>query len=436
MAEGLIQECQDAGLAQGATDYLVARGFKKLAQIANVADELGEFMTAAFKPFKDGMEIGKGEEKKVWKMAEGEDELVVITGFKCLWKRAKMVEKAEEEKAPQTPPVPFPPPVPTVQVIQAPETNKDKAPKKLGQGVWLKQIGLYEDAQSPPRPFPQKLIAGADEVLARMLWEHEVSKVYSELGLGEIIGVRMYDSCGQVNKYRNKNKGKDVLAFRSIGGEEMEVVKKEGTGWNPKSGDLIRDALEANKWAYIFAGYAVELVADKWVDQFRQNLRAKNEPERCRDLYEAATMKLTLEMLSGYSFQEATEWIISDRSWWTEFNQDWRAPPMKRKWSGKGQDRAWKGERVRPGFAGARPKGKGKTQRTCHAYNSGWCTRSKAECHFSHSCSNCGGSHKACDNACPTYGGKNGQKDKKDKMNYFGKGRGDYRKRGKGGGKR
>ena len=96
MAEELIQECKNAGLARGATDYLVARGFKKLAQIANVADELSEFMTAAFKPFKEGMEIGKGEEKKVWKMEEGEDELVVVTGFKSLWKKAKMVEKAEE----------------------------------------------------------------------------------------------------------------------------------------------------------------------------------------------------------------------------------------------------------------------------------------------------------------------------------------------------
>lgn len=340
MAEELIKECQEVGLAKGATDYLVARGFTKLTQIANVADEVGEFMTAAFQPFKEGLEITKGDEKKTWKMEEGEDEVVVKAALKCLWKKAKMEEKtAEDKNKPVAPPAPFPP-IPTVHVVNVPETNKDKVPKKLGQGVWLKQISLYEEAQSPPRPFPQKLIAGADEVLARMLWEHETSKVYSELELGEIIGVRMYDSCGQVNRYRNKNKGKDILAFRSAGGDEMEIVKKEGTGWNPKSADLIRDALEANKWAYVFAGYAVEMVADKWIDQFRQNLRARNEPERCRDLYEAATMKLTLEMLSGYSFQEATEWIIGDRSWWTEFNQDWRAQQVKRRWSGKSQDRA------------------------------------------------------------------------------------------------
>ena len=69
---------------------------------------------------------------------------------------------------PQERPAMFPPP-PTVQVINANESYKDKAPKKLGQGLWQKQIAMYEDAQSPPRPFPQKKIAGADEVLARML---------------------------------------------------------------------------------------------------------------------------------------------------------------------------------------------------------------------------------------------------------------------------
>ena len=144
---------------------------------------------------------------------------------------------------------------------------------------------MNEDAQSPHRLFPQKMIAGADEVLARMVWEHETSKVYSELGLGEIIAVRMYDSCGHVNKFRNKNKGKDILGSRNVGGDEVEVVKKEGTGWNPRSSDPIRDTLEANKWAYVFAGYAEETVADKWIDQFRQKLRARNEPEPCGYIY-------------------------------------------------------------------------------------------------------------------------------------------------------
>ena len=331
------------------------------------------------------------------------------------------------------------PPPPMVQVINANEGNKEKAPKKLGQGVWQRQIAAYEDAQSPPRLFPQKMIAGADEVLARMMWEHETTKVYSELGLGEILATRMYNSCGQVNKFRHKHKGKDVLGLKYVGGDEVEVVKKDERGWNPRSGDLIRDALEANKWAYIFAGYAEETIADKWIDQFKQNLRARCEPDRCRDLYEATTIKLTVEMLSGYSFQEATEWIITDRAWWTEFNQEWRGQTAKRKWPDREPDTTGKGERF--GSRPFQPKvgGKGKWPGTCNDYNAGWCARGQAACYFVHICSLCGGAHKASGNLC---GGKRGRKGYKNDMRgkgkgaQIGKGKEENRKTGKGSWKR
>ena len=233
MADELIKECEEVGLLADARDYLVARGFKKPGQIASVSEELSGFMTTVFEPFKKGMEITAGETKKKWIMGEGVDELVVQTGFKCLWKKCKYMERAEADKLkPQAKPAAFPP-TPSIQVINTNEGNKERAPKKLGQGIWQKQIAMYEEAQSPPRLFPQKMIAGADEVLAQMLWEHETSKVYSELGLGEVIAVRMYDSCGHVNKYRNKNKGRDILGFKDVGGDEVEVVKKNEQDGTP-----------------------------------------------------------------------------------------------------------------------------------------------------------------------------------------------------------
>ena len=177
MADELIKKCEKVGLLADARDYLVARGFTKPGQIASVAEEISEFMTAVFEPFKEGMEITAGETKKQWIMGEELDELVVQTGFKCLWKKCKYMERAEANKLKlQAKPAAFPP-TPAVQVINASEGNKDRAPKKLGQGIWQKQIAMYEDAQSPPRQFPQKMIAGADKVLARMLWEHNLKSI-------------------------------------------------------------------------------------------------------------------------------------------------------------------------------------------------------------------------------------------------------------------
>ena len=86
MANELTQACQEVGLLTNATQYLEARGFTKLAQIANIANEVDEFMEETFIPFKEGIDIKRGEETVTMKMAEDEDELVVKTSFKCLWK--------------------------------------------------------------------------------------------------------------------------------------------------------------------------------------------------------------------------------------------------------------------------------------------------------------------------------------------------------------
>ena len=98
MAEELIKECDEVGLLPNARDYLVARGFSKTVQIASIAECIEDFMTAVFEPFKEGMEITMGMTKKKWIMGVDVDELVVQTGFKCLWKKCKHMEKEEEKK--------------------------------------------------------------------------------------------------------------------------------------------------------------------------------------------------------------------------------------------------------------------------------------------------------------------------------------------------
>ena len=174
------------------------------------------------------------------------------------------------------------------------------------------------------------MVAGAEQILARLIWENEVSKVYTPLGLGEVIATRSYDATGGVNKLAQKNKDKDILSFKRTDGEYLQMVSKENVV-DPQSQELIKDALEANKWAYVFADYASDLVVDRWFEQFKKNLRTKRHPDLCKDLYEPTALKLMLLMLAGESFAEATDTIIAEREWWTEFSQEWR-PATKRKW--------------------------------------------------------------------------------------------------------
>ena len=130
-------------------------GFRTCIQIINLGETVEDFMTKVLKPMEAGQEI-RGNK----------------------WKLATM------------------------------EPPKDKAPKKLGQRSWLQQVQKYEAAYVSKRAFPQKIVAEAEEVLARLMWEHEVSKVYTALGPGEVIATRSYNSCGNVNRHAQKNEGK------------------------------------------------------------------------------------------------------------------------------------------------------------------------------------------------------------------------------------
>ena len=97
---------------------------------------------------------------------------------------------------------------------------------------WRRLRGLY----TPKRSFPHKMVAGAEEVLARLLLEIDVSKTFTPLGLGEIIAVRSHDANGRVNKYAQGNKKKDILEF-----------KQDDVEWNPVNTERARPRSEFRK---------------------------------------------------------------------------------------------------------------------------------------------------------------------------------------------
>ena len=108
-------------------------------------------------------------------------------------------------------------------------------------------------------------------------------------------------------------KGRDILEFHCSDGDPVQMVQKESV-FDPKSEDLIKDAPEANNWAHVFADYASHEVVEERMEQFKRNLRAKKEREMCRDLYEAATLRLMLGRRVGSSFADATKEVVEGRA--------------------------------------------------------------------------------------------------------------------------
>ena len=97
-----------------------------------------------------------------------------------------------------------------------------------------------------------KWTRGAEEVLARLIWELEVSKISTPLALGEMIQARSYDACGRVNRRAHGSRDKDILQLvKSDSG--VQLVEKTKT-LDPRREEMVGDAFNANKWAYVFAG--------------------------------------------------------------------------------------------------------------------------------------------------------------------------------------
>ena len=141
------------------------------------------------------MQEGKKFRDKAFEL-DDPDEVVLEAAFKCLWTKCRAV--ANQDASGMVIAGTFPPLPPAIQGVE----KVDKAPKKLGRGDWKRFIDIFEGRYTPRRPFPQKMVAGAEEVLARLIWDNEISKVYTPLGLGEVLATRAYDddAAGNVNK--------------------------------------------------------------------------------------------------------------------------------------------------------------------------------------------------------------------------------------------
>ena len=79
-----------------------------------------------------------------------------------------------------------PPSTPALTTPVTTATGDGKAPKQLPKGFWAKRIKEFEATkiEGHHRSFPVHLISGAEEVLARMVWEKETTNLFTPVRLG------------------------------------------------------------------------------------------------------------------------------------------------------------------------------------------------------------------------------------------------------------
>ena len=137
-------------------------------------------------------------------------------------------------------------PAPTATSTPA---DKDTVPKTLPPGVYTQLIKDYNNftLDGEKRSFPEKILLGADKVLARMCHEHHTSKHYTAVTLGEIMSPPVFTSLGTVNS----NRKKDDLDKRLIVDNKQQLVTKEPPDWDVRGASMMQDGIEAVKWAWI-----------------------------------------------------------------------------------------------------------------------------------------------------------------------------------------
>ena len=209
--------------------------------------------------------------------------------------------------------------------------------------MWKAKVDAYEQSWTPRRVFPQQLLVGAEEVLARVLFEFEESRCFTPISLGEILQLRAFTADGQVNSLATRaNRDAKALKITQGGGTaSLEVADRE---FIPQSQWAILDALEAVKWCMVWVGFAQDDEVEVWVGIFKK--LARKYPQRMdlvKSVYDAASWRLALAMRSGVTFVEAAKEIKADSDWFREYQDNFR--PRQNRGAEGGGAGAWSNQR-------------------------------------------------------------------------------------------
>ena len=137
-------------------------------------------------------------------------------------------------------PTPSPP---TTTTSTTSSTTDEKPPKHFTS--WAQCVESYNAKllDGKRRKFPTNMLVGAEEVLARLCHEHTKSKLYTPLGLGEILSRRTFTPDKAMNPLAQ------FRAANAAGG--VRYAWTEASWWPGDPMMAIMDGADAAKWALI-----------------------------------------------------------------------------------------------------------------------------------------------------------------------------------------
>ena len=274
----LADVAADAAAGAIITDYLTARGVRTVPTLAFVAKTEEELDRHLIQPLFAGYTHGTQKYE-----VPNQEQPIVQAIMLHMWNTCRQLWNSHAT----------PPTAPAVAVTTTPAASTAKADEKV----------------------PNEIL-GAEVILAKMWHEHQTSKMYSPVLLGDIIQRRSFTASGDVNPLSSKAKPSRTLTIE----DDQLTYQDEATTWTPRSLLAAIDGLQATKFAMIFVQWGSEASIEKFFAWLVQRARSRpNKMENFNQYFAAISWQLCMNLRQGISFEEASNNIMSDLDKFTEF---------------------------------------------------------------------------------------------------------------------
>lgn len=294
----------DAAAGQVVKDYLRDRGIATLATLALLAKDEAGLERVLIQPLQSGWKKTDGSSLTI----QASEQPIVAAILTHMWQAAQSAWDRHLANSKATPAGPSS--APTTTSSSTASSADDKPPKTLAPGRWASLVASYQSQQigGLDRLFPTHELLGAEAILARALWEREVSKQYTPIGLGELIQCRTFQANGEPNPLNKREQKATTLSIQN-----EKLVANSDEPWTPRSILSILDGLNSVRWAHILIQMGSERSVHAFYDWLVRLARSRPlKTDQFGQFYITTSWKLALEMRSGRSFEEVTSILMKD----------------------------------------------------------------------------------------------------------------------------
>ena len=233
----------------------------------------------------------------------------------------------------------------------------DRMPKELPEGVWSFYVTAYESKQfdNKDREFPTNLILGADAVILRSWYQHEYSKMYVPIYLGEVLQHRLFTAYGQLNKANKHNHKADSEFALALDATGQALTAQAKQAFEPNTQMLIIDGATAAGWVWILFQYGNEGSIHKFIEWYVHKVRAHpNNLPAMKLLWDKGVWQIMLQMRKSVTFEVASGQVMANTNLLQECISESPEVKSTAKAASKGQDDSH-GQQSAKGGRGRKP---------------------------------------------------------------------------------